>query len=348
MPILDIIGHGPGSPTPSVSEEDSEKAQPEIEHVKLLKRRLQCAGARAAKALKSLSNKVNLDQTDQVERGKNGSYAATLQQRFFTQHGKQHKPHYSDSDMKQQYSRDRARCVWSFLLRLKTAVCHLLNSSHGSPPQHVLHTCVCDDTNTKMRSSGLGRSSVYTVCNTVECTHVRFKGGSWEALYIPTPVRVLRAGKAEYIHKAFTSWSTLSARGIGTIWHRLGLQRDAFSAVPWKTCVFIGDALRANDSAWRIERMHRLKAIQDNVSSACLGLRLKCCNHQLSLVRKPTVLSVKAFWTTLVRLGHLFEQSSFRRSLASAFVSLLQKPGMFIRALALATTPLVLLSYSDS
>ena len=47
----------------------------------------------------------------------------------------------------------------------------------------------------------------------------------------------------------------------------------------------------------------RLRDVATNVSM----LQLHCVLHQACLIRKPLVLSLENYWSTVVRLAHLFE-----------------------------------------
>ena len=309
MPLLDFLADDSPCSQPSAAESDSPaegRANADGDAVTIqLKRKLQTSKARTAKAVK-----LALNQNKDVQEP--SSYANVLQNRLFFR------------VFQQECHKTRWQRLETTVFQGAVSVCvESFATIEGNdfiivsvPERHILHTCVCDDTSTRMKSGGLGRSQVYTVCNTVECTYVRFQDNAWEALFIPTPVRVLNSGKATSIHKAFTAWTAVSASGLGSVWRRLGLENDVL----------------ANDSAWRMEGERRKRFIESQgPDKCCLGFRVRCCNHQLSLVRKPIALSVPHFWSTLVRLGHLFEMSSFRRSLATALVSMYQKDTNFIR-----------------
>ena len=97
-------------------------------------------------------------------------------------------------------------------------------------------------------------------------------------------------------------------------------------AIPLPTAKAQRCAPLPNDTAWRHERQIMLDQRDRTRDMAAaprrtLGMRLRCTNHQLCLVRRPMVLSCKGYWATLVRLGHLFEVNSFRRSFAAALIS---------------------------
>lgn len=310
-----------------VPPDDSDSSDIADDSAELNKRKLQTAKAREARAIKRALKEVQLEGSNSIET----TYSQRLQTNFFThqyQRGSYVKPGVSPTDagdVKQQFSRERARCVWSFLQGLKAVVLELFRGKGDI--QHVLNTCIADDTTTKLKSPTSSQSIVYTVMNTVQSAQIRFANKEWECLHVPTPIKVLTSGKASSIHRAFTSWLLVSASGAGEMWNKLGCPPTLLDKCVWKTTVLIGDALKANDAARRHESRKRLQA----ATQGSVGIRLRCCNHQLCLVRKPTVLSIERFWATIVRLGHLLEVHSFRRSLAAALVKLIQGNGQFIR-----------------
>ena len=303
------------------------------QEIKRLRKRVQIASARetlaASRARKEPVNAVPLPSQ---------SFSQRLQKEFFTSDVSRtvvSRRTTSDLDpvamggRHQQASRERARCVWSFLKLLCATIENLFQP--GKPPvEHVLSTCVADDTSTTLRAPGSDRSVVFTVMNTVQSALVRYAGGSWECLHVPTPVQCLNSSVASAIHSSFTAWMLVSATGPGSQWQRLGCDSSLLATAKWKTCVMIGDALKANAAAWKAESK-LLQSHQGDDDAQVLGLRVKCCVHQFGLVRRPAVLSVERYWTTLVRLGHLYEGHSFRRSVASAIMTLLQKDGVFVR-----------------
>ena len=56
-------------------------------------------------------------------------------------------------------------------------------------------------------------------------------------------------------------------------------------------------------------------------SAVPLAMHVTCNIHKLSLVRKPLVLSVPHYWSSLVRLAHLFEARSFKQRFREALAS---------------------------
>ena len=364
MPLLGLVrrrrhGAAPGIQNPPVRhdplpvdsdsdvarEQEQEPRQSDAQLVKALKRRLQTVPARAAKALKKVETDVKGVPLESELEASDQSYALRLQRAFFThnyQKGGYNKPaldpsidparHGDDIDGKQKFLRERARCIWSLLCGMKDAICNLFQSGRGEV-SHFLNCSVADDSSTRLKAAGVsgGRSIVHTIMNSFQSAHVRFLSGEWECLHILTPLQILNSGRAEAIHQGFIAWLLSSSGGLGSVWRRLGIPEDLLSHhCKWKTTLMMGDALKANDAAWKCERTRRV-AMADPRN---LGLRFRCCNHQLCLVRKPMVLSLENYWTTVVRLAHLFETHSFRRSLASALITVLQREGGFVRAWA--------------
>ena len=331
MPLSDLWeAHSPEALSDSDTDCDSGKN----EEVQSLKRKLQTANARQAKAVKKAAEKSPKQDQHSGETSED-AYSKRLQKEYFTHefHGRSYRKPAVDptlfekNDVRQQFVRDRARCVWSLLQRLKAVVVDLFLGR--AQIQHVLNVCVADDTSTRLKPPSSSRSVVYTVMNSVQSAHFRFDNGEWECLHIPTPVTCLTSGKSASIHQAFTSWLVVSATGPGEMWSKLDCPNTLLDRCEWKTTILIGDALKANDGAWKCERKNRLKSKM----AQCVGLRHKCCNHQLCLVRKPVVLSIERFWSTIVRLGHLMETHSFRRSMAAALVKFLQRDGNFVSVL---------------
>lgn len=192
-----------------------------------------------------------------------------------------------------------------------------------------------------MKGFGQGsRSTIHTVCNTVQSVHVRYsppddsKQWVWESLNIPTPMVVLQSAKTGDIHSAMTSMSLICGNQVGSTLQAFGLEPTSVKPLSdaFLTEVMVGDSLKANRAAWRIERSH-LASRRESGESRVLGLEVRCLVHQLNLVRKPMVLSISGFWTNLVRLAHLFEQYSFRQSFSASLLHLLQSPEAFQRDL---------------
>ena len=272
--------------------------------------------------------------------GEPATHAGLLQASYFT--NSLFNPGPSAKVDYQRQGSERARCVFSLLKLIITTLQTLFQEpgEKSSGVKHIINTLVADDTDTRMVGPG-PRSTVYTICNTFQCVHVKLSHAElrpdqpvWETLALPTPLLVLEAPRTGNIHAAMTAFSTVCGVGVGSMLQDLGVSRPQLSPAVFQSEVMIGDALKANDSAWKLEES-LLATRRAGGEPRILGLRMKCLVHQLNLIRKPAVLSLPAYWTTLVRLGHLFESFSFRKALASALLQHLQSPGVFQSASAL-------------
>lgn len=241
----------------------------------------------------------------------------------------------------------RARCAWSLLCCLAQFLEDLLlvHNSGGKKVKYLINTIVPDDTNIRMK--GLSRSDksvVCTVMNQVQAciaTYDSCDGDTgdykWLCLAMPCPLTILNTPDALNLHAAYTSFLPAGSQGIGQKFQFLGLPEttDSLERAEWVLQIMCGDALEANSSAFHVERRILASKHKAGKCKNRAAFRVKCCNHQLGLIRRPAVLSIERFWCTLVRLGHLYESASFRRRLAAGVVALLGIPGTFQRTLTL-------------
>ena len=296
-------------------------------------RKLQTSSARAAKAVKNERSEPAA-AISLISQDTDTSFKQRLQDQHL-RHGFAHAS--SRHSSYRQWARERARCVKSLLEALCAAVTQLFQSQSVSG-SHVMNVVVADDTSTRMRPHTAKQRSVCTIMNTCQSLHMSFPDGRREVLNVPTPAETLTSGQASCIYDAFKSWLLVSAAGVGERWLSIGCPSNVADDPRWRTLVFVGDSLKANDAAWKHEK-HRLQAGREagnELAHRTLGLRFRCANHQLALTRKPVILSMGQYWPTLVRLGHLYEVSSFQRGVAGALISLVKKPGQFQRVVAFA------------
>ncbi|CAK9049182.1 unnamed protein product [Durusdinium trenchii] len=259
--------------------------------------------------------------------------AQALQKQFFT--GRLHHTHalshsyesITCPDQNKANQRGRARCTWSLLRAIAQAFEAVFASPQAPPVKFVINTVVPDDTNTRMKGPNQGdRSLVHTVMNVVQscavyCDGLLKQGANknhdWQCFSIPCPLSVLKTANTDHIHAAYRSTLVACASGLGERWKAFSLKPEVSRAVAnakWAAQVMCGDALEANSSAFRCERTLLAHNRQRSVKVCnTVAIRFKCCNHQLGLVRKPVVLGIERYWSTLVRLAHLMECAGFRR-----------------------------------
>ena len=320
-------------------EEDAAHGSQEQEREELKKLRRKRQTSKANKA--RLEQRVR-KQEQQQHMATHGSkdadtWGSIMQRKFFTHRLFNYGGLHKEQDYQKQAT-ERARCTYSLLCKMVGLIQKIFQGDPGNPRSvhHVVNTIVADDTDTRLRSSG-GRSTIHTVCNTVQSLHVRYTDpGSTdtcrESLNVLTPMVILASPKMGHIHAATTAFSVVSGCQIGALMRACGLTTEMMPLVPGglRTEIFVGDALKANTAAWRIERAILAKHNAEHDEKIC-GVQMKCQVHQLNLIRKPMVLSINQYWASLVRLSHLFEQHSFRQSFGSALADFLQRPNGFQR-----------------
>eukprot|EP00438_Fugacium_kawagutii_P004340 Skav207877 [mRNA] locus=scaffold664:397187:404489:+ [translate_table: standard] len=247
----------------------------------------------------------------------------------------------SDTNPDKRISVNRSRCAWSLLCTLAQILETMLgtNGSGKQRVKHIINTIVPDDTNTRLKGpTKSDRSIVCTIMNQVQNCIVTYDGNesgmdeNWDCLAIPCPATIVNTPDAVNLQAAYTSYLIASSHGIGQKWQSLGLPQSATSLedAKWAIQIMCGDALEANSKAFHMERCCLANNNRDGAANNIAAIRIKCCNHQLGLIRKPCVLGIERFWSTLVRLAHLYESASFRRRLAAGIVTLLGTTGIFV------------------
>ncbi len=325
---------------------------PSTTDVNRLLRKSQTEKARTAALLKKQSTRLFRKhiQPQQTESPAETTLSV-LQTCFFTSHFS--KAEY-DADRyngdNKSFTRDRARCVFSLMKAVASTLCNLFSPGSGDQAVfHVLNTHIVDDTSTRMRGpSSSDRTTVYTIMNTIQGLHFRVGICDDDVVYsdfadpktcvsfrVPTPLLVLENPNTKGIHESFTGSAIITARGVGQMIERFGLPKSIAAPVPWKTFVFIGDALKANNAAFRKECQEILKH-KESLGNH-LALRVRCAIHQVCLIRKPIVLMIPKLWTTVVRLAHLFENLSFRKAFARTLASIVQQSFAYLQVQQLPT-----------
>ena len=252
------------------------------------------------------------------------SFVGKLQRNFLTQRffHSQHQEAYLGKD--RQHGADRARSCVAMIKAIAFAV-NKLYRPEGPQGFHTLCAHIVDDCSARMRGPDtLSNTTVYTVMNSIESVHVIYdhKSSKCSSIQIPTPLTIVDGADAAGIDTASTSTALVSAAGVGQLLQRFGVTK-VWST--FKTLVFVGDSLKANNAAFQREcdRLVVKHHEKDPEFKGQMALRVRCAVHTVCLIRKPIVLLIPRFWTTLVRLSHLFESISFRKQLASCLTSII-------------------------
>ena len=111
-----------------------------------------------------------------------------------------------------------------------------------------------------------------------------------------------------------------------------GVPAALFRHVKRQTFIFISDALKTNDTLFRelskVVQSCMLQPespISEDNRPKTAALQIHCNIHQVSLTRRTLVLGFDGYWSSLVRLGHLFEGHSFRQRFQASLVQIVRE-----------------------
>ena len=273
-----------------VGEGDDDNVDVE-QRERLLRRRLQTLPARAQRLAAAQAETAELEK-EAFPSAVDETFGARLQREQLNPGFNKHLPGHPESEVGRATKNcERGRCVKSLLQSLAQVVSKLFlgEDRTGSDAElvHVVNVTTSDDTTTRIRANN-GTSDVTTIMNTTQSTSFRYASGRIESLFFPTPLQVLDSGKGTSIYSAFKSWLLVSASGIGSRLLSLGCLPGISAMARFQTLVLMGDALKANDTAWRYERSvllaERCKTPDfSGQPHRTFGLRLKCANHQIKV-----------------------------------------------------------------
>jgi len=88
--------------------------------------------------------------------------------------------------------------------------------------------------------------------------------------------------------------------------------------LPFMAALYSADSIGTNHSAYKIVRRRLVleRSRAPGMIRVCLFFR--CGIHQYNLVRRAVVKHFDSLWANLVRLGHLFQSSAFKRRFRAA------------------------------
>ena len=306
----------------------TEKGRQKIAVNRVLKRTRErpAASSAAEKAGCILADAGDSDPTD---------FKSRLQRSFFTKnflHAQYQDPYLDNPRL---FERDRGRCVYSAIVAVVKVLVSMATIDSGMP-KHVLNCNVIDDTSTRLRGPNPSDpTTIFTVMNSVQSVHVRYANAedvcdhcstTVQSFNVPTPLLVLESADANAISLTAKACSLITSSGVGQLFQRFGVPCDLFQKMTetFRTFVFVGDSLRANDKAFALEKARLVKKREAEPSyHRNLALKLRCMIHQVALIRKPVVLLIPRFWSTLVRISHLYETTSFRKQMATALTQVI-------------------------
>ena len=199
--------------------------------------------------------------------------------------------------------------------------------------QHTIVIAIVDDTNIRLSeipagATGWRLSRVVTVMNTVQKLVVNYKeanGASDAKMFnVVTPTVSLSKADTDTLSVHFLS-NLFCFLGVISMRYKDLLPERMLSDVPIQGSVVTLDSLKANVAMLKQFRasvnMHHKQS--DVVDAIYPLLGIFCLLHQLALARGPILFGFQNFWSSVVRLAHLFENSSFRTQFRIAMLKIL-------------------------
>lgn len=315
-----------------------------------LKNQERTAKARVASQLsfqkRRLEQKYKIQQQDQLETDE--ACKARFQREFLASAATQWNPCEdvpTENSSSTTQANDRRRAVYMYFKSFAKAVRKLffgpqqqegLDARDASPQiSHVISINTNDDTNIRLGSGKRGSSEVRSVMNNIQ-QHVVVKEplalddlpAAWFSVH--QPLVVLERADTSNLYAEFMSWVLSFANYVGWRFRLWGMPSNLFQKVQSQVFCFVGDALRVNDALFK----RLTQAVQEQTSDqTCksFAFQVHCGIHQVSLTRKTLALGFAGYWSTLVRLGHLFSSHTFRQKFKASMAKLVQENFQFLK-----------------
>ena len=240
----------------------------------------------------------------------------------------------------------RLRLIWSWFM----AACKVINDlCESHTVAHVLDISVIDDTNMRLSKTVEGAwqstrtTTILNNCQTCVFCYKKEAPGepmSYEhkAFSAHTPMCSLSRATTSKLMVELSSWFFCFFGQPGTRWERLGIKPTFTSKIPIQGTMLTFDSLKTNLALLKrlrcasFQKHQAAKGSDQGVPGPCIFpvIGVICAIHQLSLARKSLLFFHTGFWSSLVRLGHLFSVNNFRNQFRSALFSEIAENFSFI------------------
>lgn len=231
----------------------------------------------------------------------------------------------------------RARLVYSWI---RGACAFLNNFFLQQQCHHVISISVVDDTNMRLAAQVTGKwysSRTVSVLNNVQTCVACFDMDpdpshaigetcrGYRSFPLHTPLTCLPRATARNLFQEIRSWLVCEA---GSRWQQFGLKADLFDKTPFLCQVMCFDSLSTNVQLFKMLRRASFQKQQAQQAKARpdqshLLVGTPCAIHQIALARKALLFYHPNFWSSLVRLSHLFSTQNFRLQFRSSLFSFL-------------------------
>lgn len=203
---------------------------------------------------------------------------------------------------------------------------------------HAFTVSIVDDTNMVLSENTEGaphwrKSRVISVMNLVQSYVINYQDINQDAgcnecyhktFLIHSPLVCLPKTNAETLASELSSWLLTFLGKVSERFQLFGIDASSTAAIPIQATLLCWDSLVTNMAILKKLRLSvYIKHQHDGIAALYPLLAVVCMLHQCALARKPIVYHYPGFWSSLVRLGHLFEVCSFRQQFKSALITLI-------------------------
>ena len=207
----------------------------------------------------------------------------------------------------------------------------------GTVADHSLLISVVDDTNVVLSEridAHWRRSRVVTVMNMVQSLVVAYNESSpgvepcrcHRTFLAHVPPVCVPKTDAPTLVAELQSWLVTFKGKVSKRFEAFGISPSRFSSIPIQATVFCWDSLKTNIAMLKTLREQVFLHHQsEGFSTLHPVLANICLLHQCALSRKPLVYHYPGCWSSIVRLSHLFETSSFRQHFRMALIAIVCK-----------------------
>lgn len=247
----------------------------------------------------------------------------------------------------QTIHRRRLRVVFSWFQAWCSALGEFLRPiGIGGNGNHCFTVNIVDDSNFRLAQVLEGApnwrgSRVISVMNLVQSIVVSYEdsGKTCQRTFMcHTPLVTVPKTNAATLGLELQSWLLTFLGKVGRRFQLFGMSWDAFDMFPIQGTLLVWDSLVTNISVLKRLRILVQIAHQENGHSVLYPVLANICAlHQCSLLRKPLVHHFPGCWSTITRLAHLFEVSTFRQQFRSALVQVVCASFKYVQVAKLPT-----------
>ena len=242
--------------------------------------------------------------------------------------------------------RRRLRLLWSWFASFTSSIMAFLRD-HSGRMQHAINVCIIDDTNMRLSLDGPQKPSRVVSCmNNTQTVLFNAKTGQQDAgeasagfirknFIVHTPLVPLPRANARGLASEFCSWIFAWLGCIGERFLRFGAETFAGSSpgkIPIQCLAVSFDSVKTNLAVLKgLRNAAFLKHRSSDTTEIFPLLSTRCGLHQVALSRKQILFYFSHHWSSIVRLGHLFEANSFRLQFGKAMLQVINANFVFVR-----------------